>query len=124
MTVCYFAAIFINRPTAFIYVIFALVGVGWAAINVNSFPMVVEMSVGSNVGKYTGFYYPFSMAAQITTPILSGFLIDNLGIGYRVLFPYAVAFSALSFITMLFVKHGDSKPQAPKSFLENFDVDD
>ena len=124
MTVCYFAAIFINRPTAFIYVIFALVGVGWAAINVNSFPMVVEMSVGSNVGKYTGFYYTFSMAAQITTPILSGFLIDNLGIGYRVLFPYAVAFSALSFITMLFVKHGDSKPQAPKSFLENFDVDD
>ena len=124
MTVCYFAAIFINRPTAFIYVIFALVGVGWTAINVNSFPMVVEMSVGSNVGKYTGFYYTFSMAAQITTPILSGFLIDNLGIGYRVLFPYAVAFSALSFITMLFVKHGDSKPQAPKSFLENFDVDD
>ncbi len=124
MTVCYFAAIFINRPTAFIYVIFALVGVGWAAINVNSFPMVVEMSVGSNVGKYTGFYYTFSMAAQITTPILSGFLIDNLGIGYRVLFPYAVAFSALSFITMLFVKHGDSKPQAPKSVLENFDVDD
>ena len=123
MTVCYFAAIFINRPTAFIYVIFALVGVGWAAINVNSFPMVVEMSVGSNVGKYTGFYYTFSMAAQIATPILSGFLIDNLGIGYRVLFPYAVAFSALSFITMLFVKHGDSKPEAKSVILDGLSGD-
>lgn len=123
MTVCYFAAIFINRPTAFIYVIFALVGVGWAAINVNSFPMVVEMSVGSNVGKYTGFYYTFSMAAQIATPILSGFLIDNLGIGYKVLFPYAVLFSVLSFVTMLFVKHGDSKPQAKDVILDGLSGD-
>ncbi len=124
MTACYFAAIFINRPTPIIYAIFALVGIGWAAINVNSFPMVVEMSVGSNVGKYTGFYYTFSMAAQIATPILSGFLIDNLGIGYRVLFPYAVAFSAFSFITMLFVKHGDSKPEAKSVILDSLAAND
>lgn len=119
MTVCYAGAIFINRPTPIIYAVFALVGIGWAAINVNSFPMVVEMSIGSNVGKYTGFYYTFSMAAQITTPILSGFLIDNLGFGYRVLFPYAVAFSVFSFITMLFVKHGDSKPEAKSVILDS-----
>jgi MFS family permease len=106
------------------YLIFGIVGIGWAAINVNSFPMVVEMSAGSDVGKYTGFYYTFSMAAQITTPLLSGFLIDNLGLGYSVLFPYAVLFSALSFVTMLFVKHGDSKPQKKASALENFDVED
>ena len=106
------------------YAIFGLVGIGWASINVNSFPMVVEMSSGSDVGKYTGFYYTFSMAAQITTPLLSGFLIDNLGWGYSVLFPYAVIFSALSFMTMLFVRHGDSKPQAKASVLENFDVED
>lgn len=119
MTVCYAGAMFINRPTPIIYAVFALVGIGWAAINVNSFPMVVEMSIGSNVGKYTGFYYTFSMAAQITTPILSGFLIDNLGFGYRVLFPYAVAFSVFSFITMLFVKHGDSKPEAKSVILDS-----
>ena len=124
MTVCYAIAIMITKQTPLMYAIFGLVGIGWAAINVNSFPMVVEMSSGSDVGKYTGFYYTFSMAAQITTPLLSGFIIDNLGLGYSILFPYAVLFSALSFITMLFVKHGDSKPQKKKSALENFDVGD
>ncbi len=124
MTVCYLIAVFIRHQTPVMYAIFGLVGIGWAAINVNSFPMVVEMSTGSDVGKYTGFYYTFSMAAQITTPLLSGWLIDNLGLGYSVLFPYAVLFSALSFVTMLFVKHGDSKPQSRKTLLENFDVED
>lgn len=124
MTVCYFIAIFIRQQTPIMYAIFGIVGIGWAAINVNSFPMVVEMCSGSDVGKYTGLYYTFSMAAQITTPLLSGFLIDNLKIGYNVLFPYAVAFSVFSFITMSFVKHGDSKPASKKSLLENFDVED
>lgn len=108
MTVCYAVGIFITGATPFLYVLFALVGIGWAAINVNSFPMVVEMCKGGDVGKYTGLYYTFSMAAQIATPLLSGLLIDNLSIGYAVLFPYAVVFSGLSFVTMLFVKHGNA----------------
>ncbi len=124
MTACYLTAVFIKHQTPVMYLIFGLVGIGWAAINVNSFPMVVEMSSGSDVGKYTGFYYTFSMAAQITTPLLSGFLIDNLGLGYDILFPYAVLFSALSFVTMLCVKHGDTKPQKKASVLESFDVED
>ncbi len=124
MTACYLVAVFIKHQTPIMYAIFGLVGIGWAAINVNSFPMVVEMCRGADVGKYTGLYYTFSMAAQITTPLLSGFLIDNLGLGYSVLFPYAVLFSVLSFITMSFVKHGDSKPQKRGSVLENFDVED
>ena len=86
--------------------------------------MVVEMSTGADVGKYTGFYYTFSMAAQITTPLLSGLLIDHLPMGYSVLFPYAVLFSALSFVTMLFVKHGDAKPAQKASLLEHLDTDD
>ncbi len=109
MTVCYAAAIFLTSATPIIYALFSIVGIGWAAINVNSYPMVVEMSSGADVGKYTGFYYTFSMAAQITTPLLSGLLIDILPIGYRSLFPYAVLFSALSFITMCCVRHGDQK---------------
>lgn len=124
MTACYAVAIFIKHQTPIMYAIFGLVGIGWAAINVNSYPMVVEMSSGSDVGKYTGFYYTFSMAAQITTPLLSGLLIDELGWGYSILFPYAVVFSILSFITMSFVKHGDSKPVSKGSLLENFDVED
>jgi MFS family permease len=124
MTVCYGAAFFITKPTPIIFVLFALVGIGWASINVNSFPMVVEMSSGADVGKYTGYYYTFSMAAQIITPLLSGLLIDLLPWGYKVLFPYAVAFSVLAFMTMLLVKHGDIKPQKKASVLENFDVED
>ncbi len=124
MTVCYLAAFFIRIPTPLMYVVLAIIGIGWAAINVNSFPMVVEMSSGADVGKYTGIYYTFSMAAQISTPLLSGLIIDNSSFGYLTLFPYAVIFSALSFITMLFVKHGDSKPEKKKSLLENFDSED
>ena len=111
MTLCYFIAIFLRSSTPVIYFLFSVVGIGWAAINVNSYPMVVEMARGADVGKYTGFYYTFSMAAQITTPLLSGLLIDRLSIGYKVLFPYAVFFSAASFVTMLLVRHGDIKPK-------------
>ena len=104
------------------YVAFAVIGIGWAAINVNSYPMIVEMSKGSDIGKFTGTYYTFSMAAQILTPILSGFLLEN--VSYRTLFPYAFVFSVLAFITMTQVRHGDARPDKKKSLLENFDVDD
>jgi len=124
MTASYISAIFITHQTPIMYVIFGLVGIGWASINVNSYPMVVEMCKGAQVGRYTGYYYTFSMAAQITAPLLSGFIIDNTRFGYSVLFPFAVLFSVLSFITMSFVKHGDSKPPKKASALENFDIDD
>ena len=123
MTVCYTIAIFVRQETPLMYLIFAVVGIGWASINVNSFPMVVEMCTGSDVGKYTGYYYTFSMASQIFTPLLSGFLIDNLKIGYNVLFPYAVIFSAASFVTMCFVRHGDSKPETKAAIEEQFAAD-
>ena len=118
MAACYALAIAIRKPSAVMYVIFALVGIGWASINVNSFPMVVEMCKAGDVGKYTGYYYTFSMAAQIVTPLLSGWLITKLG--YNILFPYAVLFSLLSFVTMFFVRHGDNRPEA-KTGLEAFE---
>ena len=118
MAACYALAISIREPSALMYIIFALVGIGWASINVNSFPMVVEMSKAGDVGKYTGYYYTFSMAAQIVTPLLSGWLITKFG--YNILFPYAVVFSLLSFVTMFFVRHGDNRPEA-KTGLEAFE---
>lgn len=104
-----------------LYVLFVLVGVAWAAINVNSLPMVVEMCKGSEVGKFTGLYYTFSMSAQIATPIVAGWLLEN--VDYKTLFPYAAIFVFASFITMGFVKHGDTKVEAKKG-LEAFDVED
>ncbi|MBQ6042649.1 MAG: MFS transporter [Clostridia bacterium] len=100
-----------------LYVMFVLVGFAWAAINVNSLPMVVEMCSGGELGKFTGLYYTFSMAAQVVTPILSGALLEH--IGYDTLFPYAVVFAAASGVTMIFVRHGDNKPER-KGTLESF----
>ncbi|MBQ8619627.1 MAG: MFS transporter [Clostridia bacterium] len=101
---------------------FMLIGCGWAAVGVNSLPMVVEMSRGSEIGKYTGLYYTFSMTAQIITPILSGLLLQY--VSYNTLFPYAILFTCCAMITMSQVRHGDAKPMKKKSALENFDVDD
>ena len=84
--------------------------------------MVVSIASSGDVGKYTGYYYTFSMAAQVVTPILSGFLLEH--VSYRTLFPYAFVFACLAFCTMLMVKHGDTKPQKKQSALENFDVED
>lgn len=102
-----------------LYVIFCFIGFAWAAINVNSLPMVVEMCKGSDVGKFTGYYYTFSMAAQIVTPILSGALLQY--VGYWTLFPYGAVFVALALFTMSQVKHGDNKPNLPKDKLEMFE---
>ena len=122
MSICYLAAIFVGAYHPVINVAFAAIGVGWAAINVNSYPMIVEMGKGCDIGKFTGTYYTFSMTAQIFTPVLSGFLLEN--ISYRTLFPYAFVFSALAFFTMSQVRHGDVRPEKKRSMLENFDVDD
>lgn len=122
LAVAFGLAWFVNAQTPVVMMIgiFVLAGVAWATINVNSFPMVVELCSDGDVGKYTGYYYTASMAAQTLTPMVSGFLMDKLGMG--VLFPYAALFVAGSFVTMLFVKHGDSKVVA-KTNLEAFDID-
>lgn len=104
-----------------LYLLFLLVGLAWASINVNSLPMVVEMCKGSEVGKFTGLYYTFSMSAQIITPIVAGWLLRN--VSYRALFPYAAVFVFASFLTMGFVRHGDNKVPAKKG-LEAYDVED
>lgn len=122
MAACYLYAVFAAEYTPFINVAFALIGIAWAAISVNSYPMIVSMSEGADIGKFTGTYYTFSMAAQIITPILSGFLLEK--ISYRTLFPYAVVFSCLAFLTMTQVKHGDVKPVKRETLLEHFNVED
>ena len=121
LVVCFLVGSLLPEMSFIMYVMFALVGMGWAAINVNSFPMVVEMASGADTGKYTGYYYTFSMSAQVLTPILSGALLEH--VGYHTLFPYAMVMLLGAFVTFFFVKHGDSKPQA-KSGLEALDVED
>jgi len=113
---CFLAGFFLTTAFSSInvimFIVFALVGFAWAAINVNSLPMVVEMCKGSDIGKFTGYYYTASMAAQVVTPILAGTLMRS--ISYKVLFPYASLFVLLSFVTMTQVKHGDAAPEVKK----------
>ena len=105
-----------------VYILLALVGIAWASINVNSYPMVVEISKSADVGQFTGYYYTFSMAAQAITPTLSGYLMEH--IGYNTLAPYAALMVAISLITISLAKHGDSKPVPPRSKLEAYDAGD
>lgn len=121
MTAGFAAGFLLPGLSVLAFAAFALVGIGWAAINVNSYPMVVEMATGSDVGRYTGYYYTFSMAAQVLTPVLSGALMEH--VGYWTLFVYATVMAAAAFGTMLFVRHGDSKPAARRG-LEALDVED
>ena len=122
LALCYFSAGFYGQYHGSMVIFFGIIGFAWAAISVNSLPMVLEICNEADVGKYTGLYYTFSMSAQIVTPILSGFLLEN--VSYRTLFPYSCIFAVLAFITMSMVKHGDVKPIAKKSVLESFDVED
>ncbi len=118
------AAVYTQISSSFhvaLYALFVLIGVAWASINVNSLPMVVEMCKGDEIGKFTGYYYTFSMSAQTITPIVAGWILKN--ISYEALFPYAAIFVAFSFITMSFVQHGDNK-LAKKSALEAYDTID
>ena len=117
----YFYTLFSSRFHPALYALFTLVGVAWASINVNSLPMVVEMCRGSDIGKFTGYYYTASMAAQTVTPIVAGWLLKH--VSYSVLFLYAAIFVALAFFTMLMVRHGDARAEA-KVGLEAFDVED
>lgn len=116
LTGCFAAAFVLTEAFDYIhismYLVFLLVGLAWASINVNSLPMVVEMCRGSDVGKFTGYYYTASMTAQIVTPILAGTLLKH--VGYHILFPYAACFTLLSFVTMTFVRHGDAKAEAKR----------
>ncbi|MCQ2430602.1 MAG: MFS transporter [Clostridia bacterium] len=123
LTFAFGAAAFMRADSSplLMNVLFALAGIGWATINVNSYPMVVELAKGGKVGRYTGYYYAASMAAQVVTPILSGVFLD---IRFTTLFPYGAIFVALAFVTMLFVRHGDAKPAEKQSVLEHFDVED
>ncbi len=107
MTLAYGMAAFMGTYSHIMMIWFVFVGIGWAAINVNSYPMVVEMSQAGDIGLFTGLYYTFSMAAQVFTPIASGFLLEH--VGYQTLFPYAFVFMILAGMTMLRVHHGDMK---------------
>ena len=118
MALCFLSMSFVKTAGMFMIPFFVIIGFGYACVIVNTFPIIWEMSKGSDIGKYTGFYYTASMTAQIVTPTVAGFLIEKVFKSYAVLFPYALCAMIISFLMLLNVEHGDSKPEAPKDKLE------
>lgn len=77
-------------------ILFLCVGFAWASININSYPLVADMSPLGLLGTYTGVYYLFSSIANIISPVLLGSLIDR--IGYHIVFLYGAFFFGLAFL--------------------------
>ncbi len=110
MLVSLLIATFVMIPWL-LYILIGIAGIGWAWVNVNSYPMVVEMASKKTVGRLTGWYYAASMLAQSLTPICVGFFFKALG--YEWLFPYATIFTTIALVVFLFHKkpsHHDTAP--------------
>ena len=105
-----FAAVSPNDNAAIPSVLFALfyliAGFGLIIANVNTFPMVTELSTAETVGQYTGYYYMATMSAQAITPAIGGAIMDAGGNKY--LFLYSAICVVIAIALMIFVKHGDS----------------
>ena len=106
-----------DHMAKYLFAIFYLIaGFGLIITNVNTFPMVLELSSSSNVGKYTGYYYISTMSAQAVTPFISGLVMDYFEDQY--LFLYSAVCVVIAFVFMFFTRYGDSKPVPAKSALE------
>jgi len=81
-------------------------GFCWAMVNINSLPMVVQLSGEEKVGAFIGYYYFFSFSSQIISPVLFGLIRDLVG-HYKVLFLYACIAFALAAVSLFFVRHGE-----------------
>jgi len=79
-------------------------GIGWALININSYPTIVQMAPRGETGKYTGYYYAFSFSASIVSPVLFGFIADMMGKSYRALFIYGMVMFVLALLALLMVR--------------------
>jgi maltose/moltooligosaccharide transporter len=122
MAVGLIGAMQMDSPNAPFYLFIAIIGIGWALINVNSYPMTVEMAHKNNVGRYTGYYYTASMLAQTFTPVVAGYFIGRAQ-NYNILFPYAVVLVLLAFVVFWFVKEKKDVPIEIKTGLDAFDID-
>lgn len=94
-------------PAVLFALFYLIAGFGLIIANVNTFPMVTELSTAETVGQYTGYYYVATMSAQAITPAIGGAIMDAGGNKY--LFLYSAACIVIAIVLMLFVKHGDSK---------------
>lgn len=95
-----------SLKTVLFTLFYLIAGFGLIIANVNTFPMVTELSTAETVGAYTGYYYVATMSAQAITPFIAGLVMDYVQDKY--LFLYSAVCIVIAIILMCFVKHGDS----------------
>ncbi len=83
-------------------------GIGWAFININSLPMVVDLTDNIHIGTYTGLYYLFSTLAAILGPNINGWLVELAGGRYSVIMYIGPVFMALALLMIMGVKKGEA----------------
>lgn len=105
-------------PAVLFALFYLIAGFGLIIANVNTFPMVTELSTAETVGQYTGYYYTATMSAQAITPFIAGLIMDNSK--NEMLFLYSAVCIIIAIVLMMFVKHGDSKPIPKKNKLEQY----
>ena len=85
-----------------------LAGIAWALININSLPMVVDMTNAARIGTFTGLYYLFSTLSAIAGPNVNGWIIQATGNNYNMTMLIAPVFLAIAFLMMMGVKRGEA----------------
>jgi MFS family permease len=83
-------------------------GIGWGFVNINSLPMVVELTTAARLGTYTGLYYLFSTLSAIVGPNVNGWAIQLTGNNYNVIMLIAPFFMLTALILMLGVRRGEA----------------
>ncbi|MBP5648502.1 MAG: MFS transporter [Clostridia bacterium] len=107
-----------------IYVIWFVKGLGMSLVHINSFPMVVELCSSSKIGRFTGYYYASSMAAQTATPILLGLLLLSPEFSFNLLPLYAFSCLMVSVIVFILIKNVKVNKVKINKGLEAFDSED
>jgi maltose/moltooligosaccharide transporter len=93
-------------------VILMVAGAGWALININSLPMVVDMTTEARIGTYTGLYYLFSTLSAIVGPNMNGWIIQLSNLNYNAIMIVSPALMLVALILMLGVHKGEAKSEA------------
>jgi len=115
MLAVFWLSIYFIHSMVFVYAALFFSGVGWALININSLPIVVDLASAAKIGSYTGLYYFFSMLAATLSPPIVGRLMD--GFGLSVMFIFTPAFMLLAVLFMLGVKRSEPVPEVPRGKL-------
>lgn len=89
-------------------VLLMLGGIGWALININSLPMIVDLTSAARIGTYTGLYYLFSTFSAIVGPNVNGWAIQLTGSNYNIIMIISPVFMLIALALMLGVKRGEA----------------